>query len=62
MYIARVEYGKAFDTIEMWALLQIYKNISIGDNYTNLIEEIYKSHNTATPLLQYAILASEAKR
>lgn len=42
LWVAFIDYKKAFDTVEIWAVLQALKNARIDSRYNKLIEQIYK--------------------
>lgn len=42
LHLAFVDYKKAFDSLETWAVMEAMSNARIDSRYTNLIEDIYK--------------------
>ena len=43
LYMAFVDYEKAFDSIESWAILAALNKARIDSRYTSLVQHIYEN-------------------
>ena len=48
--VAFVEYEKAFDSVETWAVLDAFKEQGVNNNYIKLIKDIYTGCSTTVKL------------
>lgn len=52
LWLAFIDYKKAFDSVESWAVIQSLRNARIDHRYTNLIDNIYNNATVRVTLGQ----------
>lgn len=50
VWMAFVDFRKAFDTVEIWAIIKSLRNARVDQRYINLIENIYKTSTISIKL------------